>query len=114
MRRGKSTTPLVKAARPNHVWSIDFQYDVTRDGRAVKIVSMIDEFTRESLIDMVERSIDADALAKALSTVFAARGVPGVLRMDNGPEFISKRLARVLAWRSSRRERHGITDTSSH
>ena len=99
VRRGKTTTPVVKATRPNHVWSIDFQYDVTRDGRAVKIVSMIDEFTRESLIDMVERSIDAEALAKALSTVFAARGVPGVLRMDNGPEFISKRLARLCGKR---------------
>lgn len=95
VRRGKSTTPLIKAAHPNHVWSIDFQYDVTRDGRAFKIVSMIDEFTRESLIDMVERSVNADALAKAHSTVFTRRAVPKVLRMDNGPEFLSKRLQRL-------------------
>lgn len=59
VRRGKSTTPLTKAEHPHHVWSIDFQYDVTRDGRVLKIVSMIDEFTRESLIDMVERSVNA-------------------------------------------------------
>ncbi len=99
VRRGKTTMPVVKANEPNHVWSIDFQYDVTRDGRPIKIASMVDEFTRESLLDIVERSIDADQLAKALTTVFAARGVPRVLRMDNGPEFISKRLQRLCGKR---------------
>ncbi|WP_175954290.1 IS3 family transposase [Schaalia sp. Marseille-Q2122] len=74
VRRGITTTPQVKATCPNHVWSIDFQYGVTRDGHAVKIVPMFDEFTRVSLIDMIERSVDADALAKALSALFALRG----------------------------------------
>lgn len=94
-RKGKRTSPMVKAVRPNHVWSIDFQFDVTRDGRPVKIASMIDEFTRESLLDVVERNIDANELARALTRVFAERGTPEVLRMDNGPEFVSKRLARL-------------------
>lgn len=66
----------MKANAPNHVWSIDFQYDVTRDGRPFKVASMVDEFTRESLLDIVECSIDADQLAKALTRLFAARGVP--------------------------------------
>lgn len=91
--KGVSTLPEpVKADHANHVWSIDFQFDATTDGRTFKIVSMIDEYTRESLIDVVERSVDADRLCAELAQVIAQRGAPEILRMDNGPEFISKRL----------------------
>ena len=62
----------------------------TIDGKAIKIASMIDEHTRESLLNIVERSITGQRLVEELKTVFAAvGGPPTVLRMDNGPELVS-------------------------
>lgn len=72
---------------------MEFQFDSTVDGKAVKIASMIDEHTRESLLSIVERSITAERLVDELEKVFAAVGGPPiVLRMDSGPEFISAAL----------------------
>lgn len=60
-RHGTSTAPLtVTADAPNRVWAVDFQFDVTIDGRPIKIVSIIDEHTRECLGGMVERSITGE------------------------------------------------------
>ncbi|WP_157211745.1 integrase core domain-containing protein [Gordonia paraffinivorans] len=86
--------PAVAADAPNTVWALDFQFDSTVDGRAVKIASMVDEHTRESLLDLVERSITGEKLVAELSRVFAVRGAPRVLRCDNGPEMISEALQR--------------------
>ena len=61
-RAGVSSIPPIEADAPNVVWAIDFQFDSTIDGRAVKIASMIDEHTRESLLHLVERSITAHRL----------------------------------------------------
>ena len=92
-RAGVSSIPPVEADAPNVVWAIDFQFDSTIDGKAIKIASMIDEHTRESLLHLVERSITAERLVDELEKVFAAAGgPPKVLRMDNGPEFISQAL----------------------
>jgi transposase InsO family protein len=80
---------------PNVVWAIDFQFDSTVDGRAIKIASMIDEHTRVSLLHVVERSITAKRLVTELEAVFAATGgPPKVLRVDNGPELVSQALQR--------------------
>ncbi|MCJ0981029.1 integrase core domain-containing protein, partial [Rhodococcus sp. ARC_M12] len=69
---------------------MDFQFDSTVDGKAIKIASMIDEHTRQSLLNIVERSITAQRLTDELDKTFALWGGPPlVLRMDNGPEFIS-------------------------
>ncbi|MGV0627867.1 DDE-type integrase/transposase/recombinase, partial [Mycolicibacter minnesotensis] len=90
-RAGISSVPSVEADAPNVVWAIDFQFDSTIDGKAIKIASMIDEHTRVSLLDMVERSITGEALVDELRKVFAANGgPPKVLRMDNGPEMVSQ------------------------
>ncbi len=86
--------PAVAADAPRTVWALDFQFDSTVDGRVVKIASMVDEHTRESLLHLVERSITAEKLVIELGRVFAARGVPKVLRCDNGPELISAALQR--------------------
>lgn len=68
-------------------------FDATIDGKAVKIASMIEEHTRESLLNIVERSITGDRLVDELERVFTiAGGPPMVLRMDNGPEMISQAL----------------------
>ncbi|BCK53195.1 integrase [Nocardia wallacei] len=97
-RAGVSSVPTVAADAPKVVWALDFQFDSTVDGRAVKIASMIDEHTRESLLHVVERSITADRLVAELDKVFAAAGgPPRVLRMDNGPEMISHALQRFCA-----------------
>jgi putative transposase len=86
-----SSVPPIIADAPNMVWAIDFQFDSTVDGKAVKIASMLDEHTRMSLLNVVERSITAERLVAELDAVFAAvGGPPKVLRMDNGPEFISQ------------------------
>ena len=92
-RAGVSSIPPIDADAPNVVWAIDFQFDSTVDGKAIKIASMVDEHTRLSMLNIVERSITADDLVAQLEKVFAlAGGPPKVLRMDNGPEFISQAL----------------------
>jgi hypothetical protein len=94
-RAGMSSIPLIEADAPNVVWAIDFQFDSTIDGKAIKIASMIDEHTRESLLHVVERSITAERLVVELKDAFAAAGgPPKVLRMDNGPELVSQALQR--------------------
>src|ERR1700752_3619010 len=97
-RAGVSSVPQVAADAPKVVWALDFQFDSTIDGKAIKIASMIDEHTRESLLHLVERSITAERLVSELEGVFAAAGGPPmVLRMDNGPELISQALQQFCA-----------------
>lgn len=96
-RAGASSVPAVDADAPRVVWALDFQFDSTVDGRAVKIASMIDEHTRESLLHLVERSITGERLVAELERVFAVRGTPKVLRLDNGPEMISAALQSFCA-----------------
>ena len=92
-RAAVSSVPRVSADAPKVVWALDFQFDSTIDGKAVKIASMIDEHTRESLLHLVERSITAQRLVIELEDVFdRVGGPPMVLRMDNGPELISQAL----------------------
>jgi putative transposase len=96
-RAGVSSIPLMEADAPNVVWAIDFQFDSTTDGKAIKIASMIDEHTRESLLHLVERSITAERLVIELQDAFAAAGgPPKVLRIDNGPELVFPSAATVL------------------
>jgi putative transposase len=94
-RSGQSSCPSeVAADAPKVVWALDFQFDSTTDGKAIKIASMLDEHTRESLLklNIVEHSITANRLIAELEKCFAAAGAPPmVLRMDNGPELILKR-----------------------
>jgi putative transposase len=86
-RHGTSTAGAVSADVPNRVWAVDFQFDVTTDGRPIKIVSIIDEHTRERLGGMVERSITGEDLIAELDRLAGQRGTsPTVLRCDNGPE----------------------------
>ena len=73
-RCGACTAPQVEADAPKVVWALDFQFDSTIDGKAVKIASMLDEHTRESLLNIVERSITAQRLIAELRTCFAAAG----------------------------------------
>ena len=75
--------------RPNVVWAMDFQFDTTADGRQIKMLNVIDEFTRECLAIEVDRSIDADHVVAVLDRLAAERGAPVFVRFDNGPEFVA-------------------------
>lgn len=77
---------------PNHVWSYDFVAERTHDGRPVKILNIIDEFTRECLASHVARRIRAQDVILILADLFLQRGCPQFVRSDNGPEFIAKKL----------------------
>ena len=88
-----------KAERPNQVWSYDFLHDQTADGRGLKLLPVVDEFTRECLTIEVERSLTADEVVSTLEYLFEVRGEPEFLRSDNGPEFIAEA---VQSWLSRR------------
>lgn len=79
---------------PNALWALDFQFDVTADGRTLKMLNVIDEFTREALTIEVDRTIDADDVVNILDRLAVARGgAPAFVRFDNGPEFIAMAVA---------------------
>ncbi len=79
-----------KAEYPNHVWSYDFLEDRTERGGKLRILVIIDEYTRECLAMRIAPSIPARAVVEALEWLFLTRGVPKHLRSDNGPEFVAK------------------------
>ncbi len=95
-RAGESTSDApagrLRAERPRHVWSFDFQFDQTVDGRVLKLLNIIDEFTREALVMIAARNITADDVVAALDSVVAERGAPELLRCDNGPEMTAHAL----------------------
>jgi putative transposase len=71
----------------NHVWSYDFVADRTHDGRAIKMLTVIDEFSRECLAIVVERRLQSDDVLSCLADLFVKHGVPEYIRSDNGSEF---------------------------
>jgi putative transposase len=95
-RLGESTAESrggrLRAERPGHVWALDYQFDQTADGRVVKLLNIVDEFTRESLAMLVARSITADQTVAVLEQVAARRGAPVHIRCDNGPELTAHAL----------------------
>jgi putative transposase len=78
---------------PNVIWALDFQFDQTSDGRILKLLNVIDEYSRECLAIDVERSIDADGVVRCLDRLALQRGAPRYLRFDHGPEFIAYAVA---------------------
>lgn len=81
-----------RASRPREVWALDFQFDATNDGRQLKCLNVLDEFTRQALASEVCRSCDADGILRVLDRLQAEQGAPQFLRMDNGPEMIAHAL----------------------
>jgi putative transposase len=80
----------------NHVWSWDFVMDRTDDGRAIKILTLIDECTKEALAVYPARRIRANDVIGIFADVMVERGVPEYIRSDNGPEMIAKVLRNWL------------------
>ena len=87
--RSKSVVREVSANRPNAVWCLDFISDQTVNGQKLRVLCVTDEFTRESLTIEVGTSFVSERVCAALESIIKQRGVPGALRMDNGPEFIA-------------------------
>jgi len=87
-RLGESTTAAdrLKAEHPNHVWALDYQHDATEDGRELKFLNVVDEFTREALAIEVDRTINAEQTVAVLQRLAGERGIPANIRCDNGPE----------------------------
>ena len=73
-----------------HVWSYEFVFDRTEDGRQLKFLPILDEFTRESLSIEVERSITGSYVVDTLAYLFDVHGSPEFISSDNGPEFITQ------------------------
>lgn len=103
-RLGQSENGCVRrrSERPNHVWSYDFVHDQTADGRGLKLLPVVDEYTRECLTIEVERHLTARDVVSTLEYLFELRGEPEFIRSDNGPEFIAEAVRTWLARRGSK------------
>ena len=101
LKRDKPDALAVPEA-PNIIWSMDFMADRLGDGRAFRLLNVLDDFNREGLGIEVDFSLPAERVIRSLDRIIEWRGKPGTIRVDNGPEYISGKL---LIWASSR----GIT-----
>ena len=81
----------------NHVWSYDFVADRTRDGRSMKMLTVIDEYSRECLAIVTERNLKSDDVLDCLTEMFIRHGAPEYIRSDNGSEFTAKVVRRWLS-----------------
>jgi putative transposase len=91
---------LAHLTRPNQQWALDFVYDRIGDGRALRVLTIIDEFTRECLATEADTGISARQVARVLERILKSRPSPLSLRCDNGPEFRSRYFS---AWCKSHR-----------
>lgn len=96
-RRGKGLERPLRPLYPNHVWAYDFMEDACVKGRKLRILTVVDEFTRESHETYVDYSIPAAKVIEVLEFLFTLHGPPQYLRSDNGPEFIARAVQDWLA-----------------
>jgi putative transposase len=82
-------TQIGEPSRPNEVWSYDLVFDTYANGQKLKCLTMIDEFTKESLFIDVADSIRGKRVVEVLQAIAAERGYPTYLRSDNGSDFVS-------------------------
>jgi transposase InsO family protein len=95
-RYGDSTGTLCRASHPNEVWTCDFLEGRTERGGKLRMLTVLDEYTRECLTIHVARSISSRQVIQVLEWLFLLHGAPGHLRSDNGPEFIAYALKEWL------------------
>jgi putative transposase len=88
IKTGKSLP--VKATHPRHVWTYDFMQDACKNGRKLKILTVVDEYQRESLAIAVNTRMPSREVLGVLKGLVARHGAPEYLRSDNGPEFVAK------------------------
>jgi putative transposase len=87
----------LRPSRPNEIWSYDFVADRTHDGRPLRILTLIDEYTRECLAMPVERKLNSEDVLYTLADVMVERGVPTYIRSDNGAEMTARAVRDWLA-----------------
>jgi putative transposase len=85
-------TDMPKPKNPNHIWSMDFMRDNLADGRTIKVLSVVDEYTRKCFRIEVDTSINGVRVARVLTEIGQIEGLPEIIIIDNGPEFISNAL----------------------
>ena len=90
---------LVRPAAANEVWSMDFVFDRTAEGRVVKCLTIVDDATHESVAVVPERAIGGEPLTRILDRLALSRDLPRVIRTDNGKEFCGRAM---LAWAHQR------------
>ena len=86
----------LRPTHPQHVWSYDFVHYATDDGRSLKLLTLIDEATRECLAIRVGRCVRGPEVIETLSDAMLIHGIPEHIRSDNGPEMTSKRVRNWL------------------
>lgn len=84
--------PLFQPQTPNQVWSIDFMHDSLWDGRSYRMLNVIDDYNRQILAIETDTSLPALRLLRVLERLKEVHGTPAMIRVDNGPEFISHKL----------------------
>lgn len=82
--------PLAVPDRPNQRWSMDFIHDQLSDGRRIRILNIVDDYSRVCVAQLVDLSISGARVAQYLERIAETRGLPETLVMDNGPEMTSK------------------------
>lgn len=96
-RRLKRTHSHLVASRPGEIWCLDFMHDTTADGRGIRLLGVLDEFTREGLAFEPDRRWTAEDVIDLLDGLIWRHGAPTYLRSDNGPEFIADALRTWLS-----------------
>ncbi len=94
--------PLVRPEVPNEVWSMDFVFDRRADGRVIKCLAIVDDATHEPVLLRPERAISGVRVTRLLDALAITRGLPKVIRTDNGKEFCERAM---LTWA----HQHGVT-----
>lgn len=94
--------PLARPSAANQVWSMDFVFDRTLEGRVLKCLTIVDDATHEAVAIVPERALSGQALTRVLDRLKHTRGLPQIIRTDNGKEFCSKAM---LIWAHD----HGVT-----
>ena len=91
--------PLLHPQQANEVWSMDFVFDRTADGRVIKCLTVVDDATHEAVAVVPERAIGSEPLTRILDRLWFERGLPRVIRTDNGKEFCGRAM---LSWARQR------------
>ena len=99
--------PLLRPTSANHVWSMDFVFDRTAEGRVIKCLTVVDDFSRECVDIAVDHGMGGEYVVRLLDQAAQFRGYPLAIRTDQGPEFTSRAF---IAWAAARGVRHLLND----
>ena len=86
----REPVPLEKASAPNQVWAMDFMSDTLENGRKFRVFNLIDTFSKECILQIIDSSLQGSRLVRELTQLAEQRGLPKAIKCDNGPEFTSK------------------------